>query len=88
MDFLQAIGIVLATLLAMECISWAMHKFLFHGPLWFIHKSHHQERGGFFEWNDVFSLLFGAAALLLMITDREQKGMLFWMGVLQAQKAR
>ncbi len=62
MGFLQAIGIVLATLLAMECISWAMHKYLFHGPLWFIHKSHHQERSGFFEWNDVFSLLFWLGA--------------------------
>jgi hypothetical protein len=79
MGFLQAIGIVLATLLAMESISWAMHKFLFHGPLWFIHKSHHQERSGFFEWNDVFSLLFGTTALLLLVIDREQMGMLFWM---------
>ncbi|MFM6954033.1 MAG: sterol desaturase family protein [Sphingobacteriaceae bacterium] len=80
MGFLQATGIVLATLLAMECISWAMHKYLFHGPLWFIHKSHHQERSGFFEWNDVFSLLFGTTALLLLVIDREQMGLLFWIG--------
>jgi beta-carotene 3-hydroxylase len=80
MGFLQAIGIVLGTLLGMECISWAMHKFLFHGPLWFIHKSHHQERSGFFEWNDVFSLLFGATAFLLLVIDREQMGLLFWLG--------
>lgn len=80
MDLLQAIGLVLCTLVGMECISWAMHKYLFHGPLWFIHKSHHQERSGFFEWNDVFSLLFGATALLLLYIDREQMGMLFWLG--------
>lgn len=80
MNPLQAIGIVLGTLLAMECISWAMHKFLFHGPLWFIHKSHHQERSGFFEWNDVFSLLFGGISIFLLLSNFEQKGLLFWIG--------
>jgi len=25
----------------MEIISWILHKYLFHGPLWFIHKTHH-----------------------------------------------
>lgn len=80
MHILQALGILLLTLIGMECFSWFIHKFLFHGPLWFIHKSHHQERHGFFEWNDVFSLIFAAVSIYLMYTDREQFGNLFWIG--------
>jgi beta-carotene 3-hydroxylase len=50
----------------MEALSWAMHKYLFHGPLWFIHKTHHQERHGFLELNDIFSVGFAVLALWLM----------------------
>ncbi|MEY3678451.1 MAG: hypothetical protein RI924_592 [Bacteroidota bacterium] len=80
MHILQALGILLLTLIGMECFSWFIHKFLFHGPLWFIHKSHHQERHGFFEWNDIFSLIFAALAVYLMYTDREAWGIRFWIG--------
>lgn len=74
------IGIILFTIAAMEIISWAIHKYLFHGPLWFIHKTHHQERHGFFELNDVFSLLFGLIAVGLMWFDQETRGYPFWIG--------
>lgn len=64
----------------MEILSWAMHKYLFHGPLWFIHKTHHQERHGFFELNDIFSLGFGALALGLMWKGHEDFSLSFWIG--------
>lgn len=72
--------IVLGTLVGMEILSWAMHKYLFHGPLWFIHKTHHQERHGFFELNDIFSLGFGALALWLMWEGHEDFSTAFWIG--------
>jgi beta-carotene 3-hydroxylase len=72
--------IILLTIAGMEIISWAMHKYLFHGPLWFIHKTHHQERHGFFELNDIFSLLFGATAVALMWFSRETRDYRFWIG--------
>ena len=65
----------------MECFSWFIHKFLFHGPLWFIHKSHHQERHGFFEFNDVFSIGFAALSIYLMYLGKEALSAPFWIGV-------
>ncbi|RYE25361.1 MAG: fatty acid hydroxylase [Sphingobacteriaceae bacterium] len=80
MNILFPIVVILLTIVFMEVISWAMHKFLFHGPLWFIHKTHHQERHGFFELNDVFSLLFGLIACGLLWFDRENRSYAFWIG--------
>lgn len=75
------IGITLGTIVAMEGFSWFIHKYLFHGPLWFIHKSHHTERKGWFEFNDVFSLLFATTSLYLMWTGRLDLGYSFWIGL-------
>jgi beta-carotene 3-hydroxylase len=38
MQVLINIGIVIITIALMELFSWAMHKYLFHGPLWFMDK--------------------------------------------------
>jgi beta-carotene 3-hydroxylase len=54
--------------IGMEAFSWAFHKYAMHGPLWFIHKSHHRPNANFFEANDVFSLLFGTAATVAVIS--------------------
>jgi len=75
------IGITLGTIVGMEGFSWFIHKYLFHGPLWFIHKSHHTERKGWFEFNDVFSLLFATTSLYLMWTGRLDLSYTFWIGL-------
>ncbi len=74
------IGIVLLTLAGMEAFSWAIHKYLFHGPLWFIHKTHHGHNKGRFELNDLFSILFASIALYLMWIARETLDYRFWIG--------
>lgn len=74
------IGIVLSTIALMELISWAMHKYLFHGPLWFIHKTHHQQRHGWFELNDLFSIGFASFALWLMWIGHLTLTYQFWIG--------
>jgi beta-carotene 3-hydroxylase len=71
---------VFFTLVLMEAFSWLIHKYLFHGPLWFIHKSHHQKRSGWFETNDIFSLVFGSIAIVLMWQGRLLLDMRFWIG--------
>lgn len=73
-------GIVLLTLAGMEAFSWAIHKYLFHGPLWFIHKTHHQHRHGWLELNDIFSLLFAFVALYLMWIAHITLDYHFWIG--------
>ena len=80
MQVLINIGILLATIIAMELLSWTMHKYLFHGPLWFIHKTHHQQNHSWFEWNDLFSLLFAGVALWLMWLAHITLDFRFWIG--------
>lgn len=81
MDFFISILLVLGTIVFMEALSWAIHKFLFHGPLWFIHKTHHQQRHGFFELNDIFSLSFAAISLWLMWKGHSNFNYRFWIGL-------
>lgn len=57
------IGKVLLFAAGMEIASYILHRWLFHGPLWFIHRSHHEPSNGSFEVNDVFSLGFAALAI-------------------------
>lgn len=65
----------------MEIFSRLIHQYLFHGPLWFIHKTHHhRQSGSWFEWNDLFSLFFAAIALWLMWRGRQNFNSLFWIG--------
>jgi beta-carotene 3-hydroxylase len=57
----------------MEIFSWVFHKYVMHGLLWFIHKTHHIPQKGAFELNDCFSLLFGALATLSIVYGLESK---------------
>jgi len=51
----------------LEAFSYVVHRWIFHGVLWRIHKTHHLPRKGFFEANDFFSVLFGSVSILLMV---------------------
>jgi beta-carotene 3-hydroxylase len=64
----------------MEVFGWAIHKYLMHGPLWSIHKTHHRPSKYFFELNDLFSLLFGSIAVVLIVLGVEELDYRFWMG--------
>lgn len=64
----------------MEMFSWFVHKYVMHGLLWRIHKTHHTKTKGFFELNDVFSLFFGSVAVLLIILGFENLDYRFWIG--------
>lgn len=58
--------IMLAAFVMMEFISYLAHRFVYHGFLWVIHKSHHSPRKGLFEMNDLFPLFFSSISILLM----------------------
>lgn len=51
----------------MEAFSYIVHRFLFHGILWKIHVTHHTPRRFPFESNDIFSIIFAAVSICLMI---------------------
>ncbi|GMQ31415.1 sterol desaturase family protein [Algoriphagus confluentis] len=78
---IKAIGFVALGFGVMELSGWFIHKYLMHGPLWMIHKTHHQPSKSFFELNDLFSLLFGGIAVLLIVLGAEELDYRFWMGV-------
>ena len=52
--------LTLLTFALMEGAAWAMHKYVLHGPLWHLHRSHHEPHGGWFERNDLVILFYAA----------------------------
>ena len=63
-----ALGLLLflATVVAMELVAYAAHRWLMHGPGWFLHKSHHEPRTGAFEANDWYAAIFAIPSILLI----------------------
>ena len=58
--------IFVATVLLMEGVAYAAHRWLMHGPGWFLHKSHHRPRTGPFELNDLYAVIFAGPSILLV----------------------
>ncbi len=76
------VALVLGTFLFMEGVAWFTHKYVMHGFLWSWHHDHHNHHPGFFEWNDLFAVVFAATAIGLIISgvERPEYGYLAWMG--------
>lgn len=51
----------------MEFVAWFTHKFIMHGFLWWLHRSHHEKREGFFEKNDWFAIIFAIPSWLCIM---------------------
>ena len=56
----------LATVVAMEGFAYVMHRWVMHGPGWFLHASHHRTREGRFELNDLYAVIFALPSILLI----------------------
>ena len=56
-----------ATVAAMEAVAYAAHRWVKHGPGWFLHASHHRPRVGRFEANDLYFVIFAAPSILLIL---------------------
>jgi len=63
---MQFVAFVILGFIGLEIFSYVAHRWLFHGVLWRVHQTHHLPRKGFFELNDVFSLIFAFASMSLM----------------------
>jgi beta-carotene 3-hydroxylase len=63
-----ALGILLfvATIAVMELVAYAAHRWVMHGPGWFLHESHHRERTGPFELNDAYAVIFAIPSIVLI----------------------
>ena len=54
------------TVLLMEGVAHAAHRWLMHGPGWFLHRSHHRPRTGRFEANDLYGVIFALPSIALI----------------------
>ena len=59
-------GLFLFALVGMEAVAWSTHRYLMHGPLWCVHRSHHEPRAGRFELNDLFAAYFALPSMGLI----------------------
>jgi beta-carotene 3-hydroxylase len=66
MFWLTGLAIFVATILAMEVFAFVMHRWVMHGPGWFLHESHHRARTGMFELNDLYGVIFAIPSILLI----------------------
>ncbi len=60
------VGLAAGAFVLMEPITAVLHRTLFHGPGWLLHRSHHQPTGTAFEANDLFPVGFAAVTILAM----------------------
>jgi beta-carotene 3-hydroxylase len=60
MSWIVPAVLVLATVIAMEGVAWASHKYVKHGFGWAWHRDHHEPHDRPLERNDLYAL-FGAA---------------------------
>lgn len=63
MPLWSALFLVLATIVAMECIAWASHKYIMHGFGWGWHRDHHEPHDKALEKNDLFGLVGAAISI-------------------------
>jgi beta-carotene 3-hydroxylase len=72
---------MLAAFASMEAVAWFTHKYIMHGVLWVLHKSHHSERKGWFELNDLFSVFFALVAIVFIQIGFRELNYFFWIGL-------
>jgi beta-carotene 3-hydroxylase len=60
------ISLFILTIAAMEGFAYAAHRWVMHGPGWFLHASHHRAHAGAFELNDLYALIFATPSVLLL----------------------
>lgn len=59
MIYAANILVVILTVLLMEGVAWATHRYVMHGAVgWGWHRSHHEETEGVFERNDLYAVVF------------------------------
>ncbi|MBA3880654.1 MULTISPECIES: sterol desaturase family protein [Sphingomonas] len=64
-----AVGLALfvATILGMEVFAYVVHRWVMHGPGWFLHESHHRPRTGNWELNDWYFVIFAMPSIVLLV---------------------
>jgi beta-carotene 3-hydroxylase len=67
MSTLIGLCLFLATVAGMEGFAYAAHRWVMHGPGWFLHESHHRPRIGAWELNDLYAAIFAIPSFILLL---------------------
>lgn len=80
---LAGVAIALGALATMEAVAYIAHRWVMHGFMWGLHRSHHAPRSGVFEANDWFAVMGAAPAIALIYagTIGGWGSALMWLGV-------
>jgi beta-carotene 3-hydroxylase len=76
MTYLILISVAFVTFIVMEIITWATHKYVMHGFLWYLHEDHHKPNKHFFEKNDAFFLIFAIPSWLCIMLGLQNQN--YW----------
>jgi beta-carotene 3-hydroxylase len=60
-------AVAVAVAAGMDLWAGLLHRFVWHGPLWSVHRTHHAPRRGRFERNDALSTLHAPIAIVLIV---------------------
>jgi beta-carotene 3-hydroxylase len=66
MSIWSGLLLLLLTVALMEVFAYVMHRWVMHGPGWFLHESHHRPRTGRFELNDLYGVIFAIPSIVLI----------------------
>ncbi len=79
----QGLGLATVVVAGMEAFAYAAHRWIMHGPMWVWHASHHREREGWFERNDLFAVVFAAVScgFIFAGTQLHLGSALTWVGI-------
>lgn len=65
----------------MEFVAWFSHKYVMHGFLWSLHKSHHVKSDKVLEHNDFFAIIFAIPSwLFIMLGVIYESPVSIWIG--------
>lgn len=75
--------VALVVVLAMEGVAILSHRYVMHGFLWSLHKSHHEPRTGRFEKNDWFGVMGAIPSIALIVAGSlfQLGDLLTWIGI-------
>ena len=78
---IDRILIVLASVIVMEFVAWASHKYIMHGWGWGWHRDHHEPHEKILEKNDLFGIVGAAFAIGLFSIGYYHSLALWWVGM-------
>jgi beta-carotene 3-hydroxylase len=67
LNFWQGLLVAILVVGVMEVVAIVSHKYVMHGFLWSLHKSHHEPREGMFEKNDWFGVMGAIPSIILLV---------------------